>query len=279
MSAKPIVVESVPYNTRMVFPDEPNPDSAIIDVYSGIMDTGKLTQLRERAVYDLNTLSYAPLADSGTGLLFPDSVKVKVDTESALRIRPSTFRGKKQLDVEEIDSHFSRQFHPNSNGTNWFNGDKNSNFVGYPNPNIMYGNMDAIPSQNLQNISQSQLTEALRVGSTGFDHEEYMNRVGSLLRSEEVPFKPVYIPNDGGGVSGDPHRLSRMIDEHEMDFQKAARIRVTEATNDNRYSDDGPASELIKEQARQNLERETQFTRMNEFWGLNSVYDPYISRA
>lgn len=90
-------VGHVPYNTRVVTPYDPTADSALIDVYTGIMSDKKLTKIRERAVYDTNALSYAPLASTGTGVLFPGSVEAKVMAESELRTRPTTFKGPSNL--------------------------------------------------------------------------------------------------------------------------------------------------------------------------------------
>lgn len=273
---------AVPYNTRMVFPYEPTSDSATIDVYTGIMDEGKLTQLRERAVYDLNTLSFAPLADSGTGVLFPDAVRAKVEVESALRERPTNFKGRKQLDVAEEagEVYLNRQMHPN--GTNksdqtWYRSKSDIPFVGYPNPDLFYSYMEAIPTHNVQNLSHAQLTDALRVSTGAFDHNDYLNRVGSLLQSGALA-GPASASNDqviqsnGGGVNSDPRLLERIAEEYERDFQKTARMRVADATDDPRYGESAPGIAYIEEQQQRMLDRETQFTKIQQYWGIGSSY-------
>ena len=284
-SAVPVVgngTNAVPYNTRMVFPREPNADSATIDVYTGIADIGKMTQLRERAVYDLNTLSYAPLASSGTGVLFPDAVHAKVEIESALRVRPTNFKGKKQLDVgdEEGEIHFNRQFHPSAtlkSGGTWYKNKGDLPFVGYPNPDYFASYMEAIPTHNVQNLSHAQLTDALRVSSGAFDHNDYLNRVGALLKSGALS-EPAHasidtvVQSDGGGVNGDPRLLEKIAELYERDFQLAKRIKVADVTADARYGESAPGISYTKEQQQRILERETQFTRVNNMWGIGSSY-------
>ena len=79
-TAKPSVAPGgiPPFNSRQVYPYDSSSQSAVVDVFTGIMDTGRLTDVRDRAVYDLNTLTWDPVADSGTGVLFPDAVLAKL---------------------------------------------------------------------------------------------------------------------------------------------------------------------------------------------------------
>jgi hypothetical protein len=278
-----------PYNTRMVFPDEPNADSATTDVYTGIASIGKEMLLRERAVYDLNALSFAPLASTGTGVLFPDAVRAKVEVETSLRERPTNFRGRKQLDVSEEDGevHLNRQMHPN--GTNksdqtWHKQKGDLPFVGYPNPDLFYAYMEAIPTHNVQNLSHAQLTDALRVSSGAFDHNDYLNRVGALMHSGAVTSgasasEAHVVQSNGGGVNSDPRLLERIAEEYERDFQKAHRIQVADATADARYGESAPGIFYIEQQQQRMLERETQFNKVQADWGIGSSYTaPAIQR-
>jgi hypothetical protein len=292
-SASPTVGKgqgTVPYNTRQMFPYEPTSDSATIDVYTGIMDEGKMTKLRERAIYDINALSYAPLADTGTGVLFPGAVQAKTEIESALRIRPTTFKGPQQLDLaeEQGDVFFNRQFHPN--GTNmsdqtWYLNKGDIPFKGYPNPDLFYSYMEAIPTHNIQNLSHSKMTEALRTTGDEFNHNEYLSRVGSLLKTDALS-GPAHasiehvVQSDGGGINGDPRLLERMYDDYEKDFVKAQRIRVAEATNDPRFAESAPGIQYTQEQHFEQESKETQFNLIGNQFGIGSSYTkPEIFRV
>lgn len=283
--ARPTVgmgVESTPYNTRQVFPYEPTSDSAVIDVYTGISDIGKMTKLRERAVYDLNTLSYAPIADSGTGVLFPDAVRAKTEVETALRVRPTTFKGAQQLDIaeEKGDVHLNRQMHPNATNVSdqvWYNHKGDVPFVGYPNPDLFYTHTDPILSHNVQNLNHAQLTDALRVSTGAFDHNDYLNKVGALLKTNALD-GPAHasidkvVQSDGGGVNGDPRLLERIAGEYERDFQKARRMRVAVASHDPRYAESAPGIVLTKEQQEEQMAKETQFSKISKYWGIGSGF-------
>lgn len=275
---------AVPYNTMQVHPYEPTSDSATIDVYTGVSDIGKLTQLRERAVYDLNTLSYAPLASTGTGVLFPNAVQAKTEQETALRTRPTTFKGPQQLDLaeEKGEVHLNRQMHPNATNVSdqtWYkdNGD-DVPFVGFPNPNLFYTHTDPILSHNVQNLSHAQLTAALRTSTGAFDHNDYLGRVGALLKSDALA-GPAHasidhvIQSDGGGVNGDPRLLERMAEEYERDFQKARRLRVASATNDPRYAESAPGIAYTKEQQEEHIAKETQYSKIAKYWGIGSGFN------
>lgn len=278
----PAGYESVPYNTREVYPYEPTADSATIDVYTGIMDYGKLTKLRERAVYDLNTLSYAPVADSATGILFPDAVRAKTEVESALRVRPTTFKGPQQLDIGEQqgDVHINRQMHPD--GTNisnhvWYKPQGDLPFVGFPNPDLFYFYTDGIPTQNVQNLTHAQMTDLLRQTGGDYDHNNYLATVGALLRSGALA-GPAHasveyvISSDGGGVNGDPRMLERMTEDYERDFQKARRIRVADVTNDPRYGESAPGMAYTAEQHNFAEAQETQFSKITDWAGIGTSY-------
>lgn len=292
-SARPMVSGGdgvPPYNTRQVYPYEPTADSATTDVYTGVMDYGKLTKLRERAAYDLNTLSYAPLADTGTGVLFPDAVRAKVEVETALRVRPTTFRGPQQLDLADEDGevHINRQVHPS--GTNmssqvWYKNKGDLPFVGYPNPDLFYANTEIIPTHNVQNLSHAQMADALRAMTGAYDHDAYLNRVGALLRSGALS-GPAHtsidhlVASDGGGVNADPRLLERMNEEYERDFQKSMRIRVADATNDPRYAETAPATQYIKENHDFLERREDWFSKVQQWTGVGTAYtEPEIFRV
>lgn len=277
--------ELPPFNSQQVYPYDSSSDSATIDVFTGISDIKKLTEVRERAIYDLNTLSYAPIASSGTGVLFPDAVQAKTIVETTLRERPTTFKGPKQLDIsyENTDQHFERQIHPRAWRENltkeWYKEDKNSPFVGYPNPNYYNFYTDSIPTHNVQNLSHAQLTDALRsMGGGDFDHNSYLNTVGSLLKSGAVPYGPAVaniqhvIQTDGGGVNGDPRLAERINAQYEEDFNLSKRIRVAEATNDPRFLPTAPGIQYQIEQENFAQNQETQFTEIQEWIGIPTGY-------
>ena len=163
----------------------------------------------------------------------------KTAVESSLRTRPTIFKGPKQLDVglDDPDEHFNRMIHPlawrkggrerasgsdgagadgagGAAGGAWFKWKGDLPFVGFPNPNFFNMYTDAIPTQNLQDITHAQVVDALRVASVGdFDHNAYLDSIGSLLRSSAVPGGPAsqsddkVIQTDGVGVNADPQLL------------------------------------------------------------------------
>ena len=284
---KPVVGGSnlPPYNSQQVYPYDANYDTSTIDVFTGISDIKTLTENRERAVYDLNTLSYNPIASSSTGILFPDAVTAKTEVESALRVRPTTFKGPKQLDISytNTDEHFDRQINPRGWRENldkeWYKGDKDSPFVGYPNPNLFYLYTDAIPSHNVQNLGHAQMVDALRSTAGGdFDHNEYLSTVGSLLKSGAVPYGPAsanikeVIQTDGGGVNGDPRLAERMSSEYESTFNLAKRIRVADASNDPRFVATAPGLQYQAEQNKFARSQETQFEKIQKWSGIPTGY-------
>ena len=272
-----------PYNARQVYPYDSSSDSAYIDAFTGIMDEGRLTEIRDRAVYDLNTLTWDPIADSGTGVLFPDAVTAKTVVESALRVRPTAFKGPKQLDIsmKDDDQHYNRQINPNGwkdSDMPWYKNKGPLPFVGYPNPNLFNFYTDAIPTHNVQSLSHSQLTEAMRATEVGdFDHDKYLNTLGSLFRSDAVPEAAAanidkVVQSDGGGVDGDPRILERISQEYEVDFNLAKRIRVADTTNDPRFLASAPGMQYQAEQNDFARAQESQFSKVNRFAGIASGY-------
>lgn len=273
----------VPFNTRVVTPYKASADSATIDVYTGVMNYDTLTKLRERAVYDLNALSYAPLADTGTGVLFPGAVQAKTEVETALRVRPTTFKGPQQLDVagDDGEKYYNRQFHPsgtNISETTWYK-DKGDDtpFVGFPNPNLFYMYTDAIPTHNVQNLSHAQMTDLMRTTQGDYDHMNYLDSLGSLLKSTALAgpvsaSNDVVIETDGGGINGDPRLLEQMTNEYELGFQKARRIGVADASNDPRFGESAPGMNYTAEQQAFAESQETQFSNITRFTGMGSSY-------
>lgn len=291
-TTKPVVGGSQlpPYNSQQVYPYDSSASSATVDVFTGISSEKTLTEIRDRAVYDKNTLSYQPIADSNTGILFPDAVTSKTSIESSLRSRPSTFKGPQQLDIDmdNTDSHFERQINPRGWRENlmkeWYKGSENGvengrPFVGYPNPNYFTSYMDAIPTHNTQSLSHAQLTDALRSTAGGdFDHNEYLRTVGSLLKSGAVPYGPAsanrqeIIETDGGGINGDPRLAEVMNAQYEADFNLAKRIRVADASNDPRFVASAPGIQYQAEQNEFARSQETQFEKIQEFSGIPTGY-------
>lgn len=284
-----------PGNETTVYPYDSSEYSAHIDPYTGVMNYQTLQMTRERAVYDRNTLGYAPIASSGTGVVFPDSVRAKVETESTLRVRPTTFRGPKQLDVAEEDGdvHLNRQFHPlgtnvafNKNLPPWFKQRADSNFAGYPNPDLFYFYTDSIPTHNIQNLTHAELSAALRATGGNYDHEDYMKRIGALLQSrahdgaQHLSKEEIVVTGDGGGINSDPRLIEQMEAEYEAAFQKARRLQVADATYDPRFDPSAPGVQMTAEQQRFREEQESQFSRVSRFTGFGSSYtQPYQLNA
>jgi hypothetical protein len=333
-----------PYNAQEVRVHDSSPLSATVDVTTGILDTGRLTQVRDRAIYDTNELVWSPAADAGTGVLCPNAVEAKTVVESALRSRPTTFRGPKQLDVstENPDEHWNRMIHPlawrtstradvqvpenmvvsgkpmdgsgagtgmfsimaGSSGAGsgtgagsmmppsgdwlkdatstegrWYNFKENLPFVGYPNPNLFNMYTDAIPTQNLQNISYAQLTDAMRASSDGgFNYSNYLNAVGTLLKSDAAPAGNIsqsadkIVQIDNGGVNADPRILERIYTEYEADFNIAKRLRVAEQSADPRFAEPTPGDTYIAEKNKFLVEQEDFFTKLQDLSGVASGF-------
>jgi hypothetical protein len=88
----------------------------------------------------------------------------------------------------------------------WYNPNKAAGipFKGYPNEDLFYAHTDIIATHNLQNLGHAALTDALRAGTNGgFDHNDYLNRIGSLLKTDAL-HAPAHasiehvVQNDGG---------------------------------------------------------------------------------
>lgn len=269
------------FNSQQVYPYDSSAESAYINVFTGISDAKTLTETRERAIYDQNTLSYQPVASAATGVLFPDAVTAKTNVESALRVRPTTFKGPKQLDISQdnTDEHFNRQINPRGWRENmmgeWYNGSSTGPFNGYPSPDLFYFYSEGIPTQNIQNISHAQLVDALRADSVGdFDHNEYLNTIGSLLKSDAVPYGPAVankkdiIQTDGGGVNSDPRLAEAINAEYEAEFNLAKRIRVADATNDPRFVASAPGMQYQAQQNAFAAAQETEFEKIQQWAGI-----------
>mmetsp|Transcript_9923 Transcript_9923/g.25099 ORF Transcript_9923/g.25099 Transcript_9923/m.25099 type:complete len:312 (+) Transcript_9923:33-968(+) len=276
-----------PFNTTVATPYHATADSSHIDVYTGIMDYGKLTKLRERAVYDLNTLSRAPVVDSGKGVLFPNAVEAKTTMETQLRVRPTSFKGRQQLDVgdQDGDVHLNRQMHPN--GTNisnqaWYRGDKaDAPFVGFPNPDMFYFYTDAIPTHNVQNLSHSQMMDLMRATQGDYDHNDYLKHVGALMRTKhlegtEHASAEYVVPSNGGGVNSDPRLLMRLNEEYEQMFQKAKRMQTDAATHDPRFNQSAPGVAYTAEQHKFAEQQEDYFSKLSDRLGIPTSYTESI---
>lgn len=277
------MVNYIPYNAREVHPYDPTSSSGYIDAFTGVMNEATLLDLRNRAVYNEDAITYSPIADSGTGVLFPGAVKSKTVVESAIRVRPTTFKGKQQLDLSEADAdvHFNRQINPNGwkdSKRVWYKNKGGLPFVGYQNPNYFNAYTDIIPTQNVQNLSHAQLTEAMRSMEIGnFSHDKYLQHLGSMLQSDAVPEAASanieqVIQSDGRGVNSDPRLMEDMAEQYETYFNKAKRIQVADATNDPRFVTAAPGMQLQAEQQAFAAKQESQFSKISEFGGFGSSY-------
>ena len=264
-------------------------DSALIDVFTGVLDTGRLTELRDRAIYDEKTLTWNPLADAGTGVIFPNAVEAKTKVESSLRLRPTKFKGPKQLDLDTKtnDVHYNRQIHPNAwvseenqFGESWYKPDKNGlPFVGFPNPNYFNFYTDSITTHNLQNVSHTKVLEALQSSNAELNPDSYVNSLGSLLNSAAVPDKRKTTANydniqqldtDGFGVNSDPSSVQNLLyDQFESDFSKARQLRVEDTVSDPRFSESNLSNQLLSEQLMYNESKETEFSKMFSYGGIH----------
>lgn len=273
-----------PFNATTVNQYDPTATSATTDVFTGILDEGRLTAVRDRALYDKNSLTWYPVADSNTGVLFPDAVQAKTIQESALRERPTCFKGRNQLDLstENQDQHFNRQVHPLNSTSLWANKNKESTdfaFSGFPNPNLFYTYTDAIPTQNLQNLSHAELATALSASSVGnFQYNDYLDRLGSIMRTPNTydisQAKTVGSTESArgaigdNGINADPRVLEKMYSEYETSFSDIARIRVTEQSNDPRFVDPTPSVPYVSQKNSYLQEQEDQFAKINRMSGV-----------
>lgn len=277
------MVKYMPYNAREVHPYDPTSKSGYIDAFTGVMNEATLLDMRNRAVYDEDAITYSPIADSGTGVLFPDAVKSKTVVESSIRVRPTTFKGKQQLDLSEadMDQYFNRQINPNGWKTSkqvWYKDKAGLPFVGYQNPNYFNAYTDIIPTQNVQNLSHAQLTEAMRGMEIGnFNHDKYLQHLGSMLKSDAVPEAASasmnqVIQSDGRGVNSDPRLMETIAEDYETDFNKAKRLQVADATHDPRFVAASPGIQYQSEQQAFAAKQESQFSKISDFGGFGSSY-------
>ena len=273
----------MPYNAREVHPYDPTAKSGYIDAFTGVMNESTLIDMRDRAVYDENAITYSPIADSATGVLFPGAVESKTVVESAIRVRPTTYKGKQQLDLSEADAdqHFNRRIHPNawsSSDRAWYKAKGGLPFVGFQNPNYFNAYTDIIPTHNVQNLSHAQLTEAMRGMSTGhFNHDKYLQHLGSILNSDAVPEAAAanidkVIQSDGEGVNSDPRLMEHIADEYETEFNLAKRAQVADATNDPRFISSAPGYQYQAETQSFAAKQESQFSKISSFGGFGSSY-------
>lgn len=280
-----------PYNATSVNQHDPSPMSATTDVFTGILDEGRLTEVRDRALYDKNSLTWYPVADSSTGVLFPDAVQSKTVQESALRVRPTTFKGRKQLDIglDNQNQHFDRQVHPLNSTASWQNRNKENGdfaFSGFPNPDLFYFYTDAIPTQNLQNLTHAELATALSASSVGnFQYNKYLDNLGTIIRTPATyDLKQAQTaassrgPEPRGeiadsGVNADPRLLEKMYAEYETSFSDVKRIRVTEQSNDPRFVDPTPSTPYINEKNSFIEQQEDQFNRINKMSGVFTSFN------
>lgn len=270
-----------PFNATTVNQHDSSALSATTDVFTGILDEGRLTEVRDRALYDKNSLTWFPVADSGTGVLFPDAVQTKTVQESALRVRPTTFKGRKQLDIstETQDQHFDRQVHPLNNTATWYNRNKTDSvfpFAGFPNPDLFYFYTDAIPTQNLQNLTHAELTTALSASTVGnFNYDNYVQQLGGILQTPatynasviKTAGEPRGIQRDDG-LNADPRVLEKMYAEYETSFADVKQIRITEQSNDPRFTDPTPSTPYIEEKNKFLLSQEDHFSQINAMSGV-----------
>lgn len=251
----------------------------VIDVITGLAKTSTLARLRERALNEDSHYSYNPLASSNTGAIFPDAVSAKVQVESGLRPAPSRFRGKVQIDVdsEDADKFFNRQINPlgwkDALNTAWLQSGNDQVFVGYPNPEVRYGAVTGIWTHDAQDLTTKELSEAL----SGLPHhDEYLNRLGSLLQGQGLP-KSGMTASDrhvkrGGALRADPSFAEEMMRDDERNFRTATRLRVREASDDTRLYAAGPAIAVQKEQEEHNERLRRNNELLAQSAGLTSVF-------
>lgn len=284
-----------PFNAITVNQHDSSALSATTDVFTGILDEGRLTEVRDRALYDKNSLTWFPVADSGTGVLFPDAVQAKTVQESALRVRPTSFKGRKQLDISTTtqDQHFDRQVHPLNSTAAWYNRNKENSvfpFVGYPNADLFYFYTDAIPTQNLQNLTHAELTTALSASTVGnFNYDNYVQQLGGILKTpatydlnatKTVAGQELRGVQRDDGLNADPRVLEKMYTEYETSFADVKQIRITEQSNDPRFVDPTPSTPYIDEKNKFLLSQEDQFARINAMSGVfTSFNQPVVFKS
>lgn len=276
------------FNARRVENRDATYQSATTDVYTGILSEGKLQQVRDRAVYDDNSLEWHPLASAGKGILFEGALEATTKIETEIRARPSTFKGRQQLDVIDEDQghdvHINRRLHPAAwaqdklRTPGWSNENKGEKglFRGYPNPDLFYRYTEAIPTHNVQNLSNAQLATALR--TTEFDGgKDWTDLLGSVLKNGagatiEHPSKEQVVPSDGGGISADPRMMASLANEFNTDFEIARRLQVASATEDPRFHESAPSRFFMEQEESELLRREDYFGKIAQIGGFATSY-------
>lgn len=250
-------IPQVPYNAVGIQQHDPSPQSAIVDVYTGVTDEQTLVGLRDRAVFDEKTEYWNPVADSGTGLLFPGAVAAKTQQETEIRMRPTTFKGRQQLDLVDgqPDAHFNRSIHPDAWSTApkkaWFNADKSGElpFVGYPNPQLSYLDTSAIVTHNLQDIDAHTLDQILKDSTKQPDwYDTYMRSVGGLLQGGDLPQAKSasndQVYSDGRGLNSNPNVIQEQLQsQYDNEFAVARQLRIGKLDDDSRFKSSAPAAD------------------------------------
>lgn len=273
----------IPFNGREVHPYNSSAASGYIDVFTGVMQEDTIIDMRNRAVFDQDSLNYSPIADGGTGILFPGAVEAKTIIETELRVRPTAFKGKNQLDLsdKDADQHFNRRIHPNAwNNSDrvWYKKKDGVNFAGFNNPNVFNAYTDIIATHNIQDLDNAQLASAMREMQTGnFNHDKYLQYVGSLMKSDAVPEAAAanmdeVIQSDGLGVNSDPRLMEKIASDYESDFNRAARTRVADTVADPRFVSSAPGVQYQSEQHAYAAQQESQFSKISDFGGFGSSY-------
>lgn len=273
----------IPFNGREVHPYDPSAKSGYIDVFTGVMQEDTIIDMRNRAVFDQDSLNYSPIADSATGVLFPGAVEAKTITETEIRVRPTTFKGKNQLDLsdKDADQHFNRRIHPNAwNNSDrvWYKNKEGVAFHGFNNPNVFNAYTDIIATHNVQNLDNAQMASAMREMQTGnFNHDKYLQHLGSLMKSDAVPAPSSanideVIQSDGLGINSDPRLMEKIASDYETDFARASRQRVADVVADPRFVSSAPGMQYQAEQHAYAAQQESQFSKLSNFGGFGSSY-------
>lgn len=251
----------VPYNAIGVEQLDASAKSALVDVYTGVMDEHTLVGLRDRAVFDEKTVYWNPIADSGTGVLFPGAVEAKTKIETDLRTRPTTFKGRQQLDVVDgqPNAHFDRSIHPSA----WADAPKNAwqnmakenqlPFVGFPNPDLSYFDTSAIMTHNLQDLDAESLSKILTNSVDQPDwYQTYIDSVGGLLEGGDLPkaksLSNDQVYSDGQGLNSNPNIIMEQIQtQYDNDFAIARQSRIAGIESDTRFKSSEPAADYQAE--------------------------------
>lgn len=239
-----------------------------------------LQNLRERAVRDLTVQTREPIP-SVTPVVYTDAVQRQTQTFTDMRERPTVYRGRQQLLINDLED---LQFHPlypsedpnaNSNRDQGAHAHKNQWLyptAGYFNAHI------PIQTDQVQYLNQTQLNEALQRMERGYDNEVYTRELGAIIRASELD-APIRVAEadkieQRGGIQANPEIYKKLQTEYQNERAYARAVEDDRAEDQNQtYNPDTQlAAGIVQEALENETAKSTTFSQLSAEFDLPSIY-------